>query len=469
MLIVLLAAVLGVSVAGQGPVRLRVTPGVGLAALPLLTMSQVIGGMSSAVGMRFPQGTSNGQGVGNHAPGAFAIDTATNTVYGAIAGIEDFGYVSEFTIPTLVNSSTVSSLNTGSYDNGGIYDALEGQMSEADNNDVNPAAVWALLVEGSTLYGNVSISYDTGGNGGAQIKHIFSRPKSLSTTGSFKGIDQYGPTSPFVTGNTHYAGFLSGYIGRIPSEWQSSFGGKTHFMGQCCQSIITRNSYGPAASVFDPTLIGTGGSQPYFVKPIVYYSSEHPTLGCWEEPDPLYPSVGHGNANKGCQNTYFGYTTAIKGAVMINGTRTMAFFGRQGTGTPCYGPGLGDPDDPLIGTPYPDPVGGPHTYCYDPASSDEGNHQYPYVYFVWLYDINDLVAAYNSSVNPYDVLPYDGGTFTFPVTLPANQYGKPADIGGADYDPVTHGLYLTQRSADELSPGGTVQSILWKITITGIP
>lgn len=53
------------------------------------------------------------------------------------------------------------------------------------------------------------------------------------------------------------AAAVSGYMGVVPTEWRTLLGGPA-LTGQCCLSIISRTSSGPALSVFDPDDVITG-------------------------------------------------------------------------------------------------------------------------------------------------------------------------------------------------------------------
>ncbi len=177
---------------------------------------------------------------------------------------------------------------------------------------------------------------------GTQRYSHFSRPLSLTTTGQVTG--------PFkLTGpDVHW---VSGYMGLIPPEWQSSLGGPA-LTGNCCLAIASVQSNGPSVSVFDPTTIASGSA-----KVVVGY--------------PLGSELGPGEATT---NTLYNLTTKVRGVVFPTGTRAVLFFGRHGTGTYCYGTG----DE-----------------CNDPADDSKGTHAYPYRYQVWAYDANDLLAVKN--------------------------------------------------------------------------
>jgi hypothetical protein len=60
------------------------------------------------------------------------------------------------------------------------------------------------------------------------------------------------------------AGFYSGYVGLVPSNWQTALGGPA-LTGNADISIISRTSSGPAFA-FDPDHLSATGAQP-----LVYY------------------------------------------------------------------------------------------------------------------------------------------------------------------------------------------------------
>jgi hypothetical protein len=125
------------------------------------------------------------------------------------------------------------------------------------------------------------------------------------------------------------------------------------------------------------------------------------------------------------------------GMAMIAGTRTVLYFGRNGMGTLCYGNGTADQS--LVGTMGPD---GAH-YCYDPTSSDKGQHAYPYRYQIWAYDMNDLAAVKNGTKQPWDVVPYGVWPFDFPT------HDEQMKIGGVGYDAEKQLLYVSQMLVDK--------------------
>ena len=113
--------------------------------------------------------------------------------------------------------------------------------------------------------------------------------------------------------------------------------------------------------------------------------------------------------------------TTIGGFVVVEGTRSLLYFGRNGTGAACYG----DPtsDQALAGTKSPDGA----TYCYDPAVGGKGAHAFPYVFQVWAdHFYLALVKAGKSTCG-------DRGLYaTWPVSFPPAL--AVSEIGGVGYE-----------------------------------
>ena len=295
----------------------------------------------------------------------------------------------EISIPTIINSTSLGSLNTASLLQS-FADATEGKLNQINPNDPNSKKVGGQLVYNNKLYISGYSYYD---GASTQASSHFARPVSLSTTGQVAGPVRVG---------SQYPGFVSGYMTQIPSEWQSLFGGPA-LTGNCCLAIVSVQSSGPAASVFNPGNVGA--SNPVPATPVVGYPYSHP-LGDW-----------------GSTNPYFNGTTQITGIVFPSGTRSVLFFGRHGVGTFCYGTG---------------------TECNDPADNAKGTHAYPYKYQVWAYDANDLVAVKNGTKQQWEVRPYAMWNFNLPFEK-TNDYHK---LGGAAYEPSTGLIYVAQGCAD---------------------
>lgn len=336
---------------------------------------------------------------------ALAYDAAHNSLY--LVGNPQGELTAEVSIPPLVNSTNLSDLNTATLIQP-FTDAANGRR-----NAVNPTDPNAQLIAGQLVYdGRLILAIESYYDGdGTQTTSHFARSLDLASATPFVGP---------ITVGSQYPGFVSGYMTTIPSEWQSLFGGPA-LTGNCCLNIIAEQSNGPAISVFDPDKIGV--SNPVPAVALVGYPHYAALATPWNT-----------------QSDLFNGTTIITGVAFPPGTRSVLFFGRQGTGPFCYGPGTSDPS--LAGTIVTGTASEP--WCLDPADSDKGTHAYPYAYQVWAYDANDFLAVKNGSKRQYDVRPYAVWSFHLPFE---NAQG-PHKLGGTAYDQKNGLIYVSQECAD---------------------
>jgi hypothetical protein len=280
---------------------------------------------------------------------------------------------------------------------GGVATVLDPCRGPANLYQINVADGNAKLLGGSLVWnGRVILSgysyYDAG---------------HTATSSHFAGATPGSVAGPFRVG-TDRPGMVGGYMATIPAEWRSLLGGPA-LTGQCCISIISRSSFGPSASVFNPDDIGTVSPIPS--KMLVGYPNEHQDLG------------GYYGVTQ-----YYSAGTNMGGIAFPAGTRSVLFVGRYAT-TFCYGIGTDDPS--LHGK----PTGG-SIYCYDPASPYHGVHGYPYKHMVWAYDANDLLAVKQGAKQPWDLRPY--ATW---ILNDMNTNGR-AEIRSVTFDPATRRLYV---------------------------
>lgn len=266
-----------------------------------------------------------------------------------------------------------------------LKDPLAGKLGSIGGS--GSRRIGGSLVYKNKLYVTGFVFYDA--DNAQQTSH-FSRSTNLSDTAV---------TGPYKVGSQG-AGFYSGYMGTIPVEWQSLFGAPA-LTGNCCLSIISRTSYGPAVSAFNPE------STSATAQALVYYTQSNQTLG-------TYGASG--------VHPVFNGTTRITGVVFPNGTSTVLFFGMTGMGDYCYGEAAA---------------------CNDPSNNSKGEHAYPYSAYVWAYNANDLLAVKNGSKQPWQVTPYQ----TFALSQPGSvvvDFG----IGGAAYDPVNNRIFVIKKGTD---------------------
>jgi hypothetical protein len=241
------------------------------------------------------------------------------------------------------------------------------------------------------LYFTEFLYYDAAGE---QTQSHLIRSLDLGT-GQVSGPSRVGPLG---------AGFYSGYMAEIPSEWQPLLGGQA-LTGNCCLSIISRTSYGPAVFAFNPSTISSTQS----AVSLVYYDSNHQTLGA-------YGASG--------SNPVFNGTSRVKGVVFPQGTASILFFGRTGTGDYCYGEAAA---------------------CGDPTNGSKGEHAYPYAAYVWAYNANDLAAVRSGSKQPWQITPY--ATWALPGLSGNSEY-----TGSAAYDPATGRIFVSEMYGDGERP-----------------
>jgi hypothetical protein len=310
----------------------------------------------------------------------------------------------------------------------------------------NPSAtpkIGGLLPYESKLYASDYLYYD--GTGTQRLSHFISDP-NLALNGDAQGPFQVQRFDCDLTTNANClgAGFFDGYFGIVPLEWQSAFGGPV-LNGNCCLGVISRTSYGPSVFAVDPAILGT---TPLPARPLVYYPTAHPLLEPGLTPclTTACPSIVDGWS---LTSTLFNGTTEIRGVVFPQSTRSVLFFGRHGGagdspsvpggGRFCYGPGTADPS--LVGTLVPpDNV---DRYCYDPEDGSKGVHGYPYRYYVWAYDANDLTKVSSGAADPWSVRPYA----VWSLNLPFATTGI-TRLGGAAYDAASGRIYVAQYQAD---------------------
>ena len=182
---------------------------------------------------------------------ALAFNPLRNSLF--LVGHDWDQFTAEISIPSLGGTATLLQP---------LVDASEGK-----NVGAGTTKVGGNLVYNGKLYFTKYLYYDASGS---QTLSHFIRPLDLSVKGQVMG--------PFRVGSLG-AGFYSGYFGLIPAEWQSALGGPV-LTANCCLSIISRTSFGPAAFAIDPANIGVTQN----AAPLVYYPSHHPTLARYHGP-----------------------------------------------------------------------------------------------------------------------------------------------------------------------------------------
>lgn len=314
-------------------------------------------------------GGSNDRESFNYGGRALSLTQNGNLIVG---GFEEGSRIGELTIPA---SGTATLVQFG--------DPLNGRLSSI-SQDSGKKIIGGTLDWKGKLVVAAYVFYD--GNASQVLSH-FIRPFKISDTAGLVG--------PLRAGSMG-AGFYSGYMAHVPSDWQAKLGGPA-LTGNCCLDIISRTSFGPCVHSFDPDRIGSA-------KAMVYYDDAHHTLGDW------YPPA----------KQYFGQSDRIGGVAIVNGSRTLLFAGRHGT-TSCYGTG---------------------TSCNDPADNNQGTHGYPYEPSIWAYDLDECVKAINGTKRPWEVVPY--ARFVIPGVTGSSKN----IIGGMAINHANNKIYVSHMYAD---------------------
>jgi methionine-rich copper-binding protein CopC len=364
--------------------------------LPLLYPSnlQYIGAF------RVPYGGTTDRNSFSYNNEGVAYNPAKNSLF--LAGFGWSDSIGEIGIPsTIVNSTDLVDLATASLlqaPNNNVWDMIPDVSNLVAGSD-SGVCIGGLQVVNGQLIGTLWDYYDT--TGSTIMSHFRFDSLNLSTA-KVEGMFQVGT-------NGLNAGYYAGYMSPIPSAWQAALGAP-YLTGSVTQNIVSRTSNGPGAFGFDPKTLST--SKPSTTIPYVYYPSTTP-LG--------YPLVDGYTVT----NPLYNGTTNIAGAFFAPGSSSVLFYGSTGTNTMTYGTGDDANDHTMRGGGK-----GPHSVNGD------------YAFQVWAYNANDLLAAKEGLIQPWELQPYATWNIDFPVSEPA------AMLGGVAFDPSSNRLYVVENGAD---------------------
>lgn len=237
---------------------------------------------------------------------------------------------------------------------------------------------------------------------------IFKRSPTLTNNSGLIGPVAVGPGQQ---------GMYNQYMDNIPSSFQATLGGQA-VIGGCCMAIISRTSLGPSLYAFNPDNLGS-------VTPLLGYPDGHQTLNTWGA------SGSHPEANP---------TTKMAGVTFIEGTDTVLFVGRTGTGSYCYGAG---------------------STCGDPEIPDQGTHAYPYVIYMWAYDVDDLAQVKAGAKQMWDVMPYAKWQLSGIGTTQGDEY----PVLGITFDSAAKRLYILKNRETNGEPWPQIH--VYNVNVTG--
>lgn len=279
-------------------------------------------------------------------------------------------------------------------------------------NDQRDLRMYGTLeADGRVLF---AASADYNGGGGRQSAFVAALSPSFDVRTAPQGTDGLPAYVPGMRG-------IVGWFARIPQEWRPLLGDADVFCGTNCKSIVSNDTIGPGFVAFDSrkvTGIGTIPTGKYLLFGSPDLAGTNPELMLWRNGGRY--AAGE-NAN-------------TAGAAIIPGTRTLLYFGHQGTGPQWYG----------------------EDAARDPCNPYQGDHAWPYQFQAWAFDMRDIVAVREGRLQPWQPRPYD----TRPGVNGWNMLGWP--LPGAPgrcqrtmytsgfFDPATKRIYMGRTDASEL-------------------
>lgn len=331
----------------------------------------------------------------NFAQGPIAYDARDHSVY--LVGHSHHQAIAQFSVPELVDSTTVTDLNMAE----DPTQPFARVLGRVDNPQGIDSIGGLKLFEGASgveMLVQAYEYYDAPGDN-THTTLVVRDPSDLAGS----AVDGYFE----FAGRAHTTGWMS----PIPAEWQDALGG-THITGNSSgQPIISRLSVGPTAFVFDPfDVVGEDVSEG---------AVDTTALLDFSLGNPLSDDL----SNDSGENDIWTHLTRASYGIIAPGTRTYITLGHSGghASGVCYKCTQEGKDQPCSG------------YC--------AHQPDDYGTYYWLWDVEDLVAVKEGSMQPHEVRPYAYGEFEVPFSTKS--------IGGGSYDPASNRLYLTAQRADQ--------------------
>ena len=363
-------------------------------------------------------GDDYGESNANYGTGVLAFNEFNNSLF--LGGFDLHGALAEFSIPTLVNSTNLSDLNSAS-----ILQDFRSVLH--DTPDFNPQSI--DRVTGIYLFNNQLIIngmeyYDAPANN-THTTLLLSDASQLATssvTGYFS-----------LEGNAHAAGWISA----IPSVWQNLLGG-THLLGNSSKYAINgRLPMGISAFSFMANDVVTASSTDISTTTLMDFDLTNPLYADFSTyADANYNRLefngssfpGHTLADADIvvgQNDLWTELSQASYGFIVPGTRTYLTLGSSGG----HHSGIGYK-----------PMQSDGNVCGGPCSYDADDS---YNYY-WLWDVNDLLAVKEGARSAHAVRPYSYGAFAVPFQT--DEYTSSPEfhkIVGGTYDTTSNLLYLS--------------------------
>lgn len=343
--------------------------------------------------------------------GAFTVSESGNTIF--LAGDDAENRVGEMQIPTIVNTTDISQMNVG-----GIVQDFEVLNDPGGRFDTGIQAFFAvtgmLAIDGKLIV-NYYSWYDANALE-ADTTAVFQDSANLDTSAI---------VGPFQMNGAARSG---GWISPIPDDLQTNLGG-THISGWSQGSISGRLSNGPSAYIWDAqsdaadktagAVIPASEALNYPLQNVLHKKETYGTIY-----NSSISANQHVLLNNDGRNDLWTQLSGAGYGFIIPNTDTYMTVGHSGG----HSSGVGYKWE------YPDGHSSSGHSAKDPLDVDN---------YYWLWNVNDLKAALDGTVSPYDIEPYDYG--------PLDTAGSKAKLVGGSFDPATGRLYVSLRFGDDIS------------------
>ncbi len=390
-------------------------------SLPLIQIGQ----LEYQGAFRIPDGTF-GESNANYAVGTATYNPINNSLF--FVGHNWDNAIAEISIPPIVNSTDISALNTASF----LQNFSKVLNRTPDNNPQGLDKITGLKAFNGKLIINAMEYYDAP----ADNTHTSLVIDDMSDIANSTVEGFYS-----LQGRAHVAGWMSD----IPTQWQNLLGGEFLAGNSSKYAINGRLPIGISAFVFNPALLSGTPSTTISTTTLLDYNLVNPMYADYSS----YQSPAY-NLIEVNGDTSFGHTfedaQATVGSNSIWTEVSQVSFGFIVPGTATYLT-LGSSGGHNSGIGY-KPTQNNGNICGGPCAYDASD----YYNYYWLWNVNDLVAVKNGSMQAYDVRPYAYGIFNAPFQTDIYQGGiaeHHAVIGGA-YDSDAGLLYLLLYDAGSL-------------------
>ncbi|MDD4863065.1 MAG: hypothetical protein PHE38_03520 [Alishewanella agri] len=333
-----------------------------------------------------------GEANANWASGVIAYNHRNNSIF--FSGHAQYQAIAEFAIPETSKSSIISELKTAS-----VIQEFIRIFKRTEHNPDKQDTITGMYFD----YGRLIIN---------TIKYYDAEAKSKDTTIVINNASKLNRTENLKFSKLEFGAKASGWISKVPTEWQEKLKGDLIIGNSNGWPINGRLSIGPSAfSTYSRRIVNsdiTGGV--ISITPLQMYSLNKP--------------LSKDLLNKELDNLLLTELSKASYGFIIPNTTTYFVIGSSGGHKTGVGYKLQRKNGKCSG------------FCsVDP--NDLSN-------YYWLFDIKDWIAVLNGEKEPFQVKPYSYGEFNTPF-IHDNKFHA---ISGASYDEINSILWLSLEKAD---------------------